>query len=268
MKIVETEAIILKSQSLGDADKIILCLTRKAGLVRLSVRGAKRLKSRFTGSLEPFTVADIIYTLKEDQELGRLSQSALVESYFHLAARLNILNSLSYLAELLAAMSPPQEPNEKLYRMVKAALEAIEAVKEDLTAVRYLVSYFELWLLRLGGFLPDFQSCVRCHTKIKDKLDKTVYYRPVEARLICADCADEHDFRANPLAPRLYQFLRAALGLSPLKFVEYAQRLAENQENVDAVTHRLLRKILEYEPRYWSHDFELEESVRAVEQTA
>lgn len=268
MKIVETEAIVLKTQSLAEADKIIVCLTRKAGVVRLSVRGAKRLKSRFSGSLEPFTVADIIYTLKEEQELGRLSQSEVVESYFHLAARLNILNSLSYFAELLVAMSPPQEPNEKLYRMVKASLEAVGALQNDLSAVRRVVSYFEIWLLRLSGFLPDFQTCVRCHTKIKEKKDKTVYYRPVEARLICVDCADENDLRGQPLAPRLYQLLRAAIVSPPLKFAELAAQLSVGQDDLEAILHRLLRKILEYEPHYWRHDFEIEDASASVQQAA
>lgn len=265
MKIVETEAIILKTQSLAEADKIILCLARQTGLVRLSVRGAKRLKSRFSGALEPFTVADIIYAQKEEQELGRLSQSSVVASYFHLADKLNVLNSLSYCAELLAAMTPPQEPSEKLYRMVRAALAAVETVQNDLRAVRWVTAYFEIWLLRLGGFLPDFQTCVGCRVKIKEKTDQTVYYRLAEARLLCVDCADEIDRRSQPLAPNLYQLLRAALISPPLKFVEFAVKLDVDPDELAGVVHRLLRKILEYEPRYWRHDFEIEESVAQLE---
>lgn len=265
MRIVETEAIVLKSFSLADADKIILFLTRDAGLVRLTVRGAKRLKSRFTGSLEPFTVAEIVYTQKEESELGRLSQSEVVESYFHLSKRLNVLNTLSYLSEILAATTPPQEPNDKLYRMVRACLSAAEAVNDDLEAVRYVAAYFEIWLLRLGGFLPDFQTCVQCHTKIKEK---AVYYRLAEARLICVDCADNNDRRSETLPPRLYKLLRTALAAPPLKFVEAAKKLAVSQDDLQAITHRLLRKLLEYEPRYWSNDFALEDNQQEVEQAA
>lgn len=264
MKIVETEAIVLKSYSLAEADKIVLCLTRQEGFVKLSVRGAKRLKSRFSGSLEPFTIADIIYSQKEETELGRLTQAEVSESYFHLATRLNVLNSLSYLAEILAVTTPPHEPNEKLYRMVRACLAAVGTVKDDLNAVRLVVSYFETWLLRLGGFLPDFRSCVNCR---RDIADKPVFYRAVEARLICVDCAG-NDRRGVTLSPRLHKVLRTALSVPPLKFVAAAQLLEIGSEDLESVTHRLLIKLLEYEPRYWTADYELESDSNIIGKAA
>ena len=61
MALIETEALVLKSYALGEADKIIVCLTRTEGLIRGVAKGAKRLKSRFGSSLEPFTVIDLDY---------------------------------------------------------------------------------------------------------------------------------------------------------------------------------------------------------------
>ncbi len=119
MKVIETEAIVLKNYSLAEADKIVLCLTREAGMVRLSVRGAKRLRSRFCGRLEPFTVAELVYGQKEETELGSLFQAEVIISHFHLAGRLNALGALSYLTEILVAITPPSEPNETLFRMVR-----------------------------------------------------------------------------------------------------------------------------------------------------
>ena len=61
MSLIETEALILKSYNLGDADKIIVMLTQREGLVRGVAKGAKRLKSKYGGSLEPFSIIDIEY---------------------------------------------------------------------------------------------------------------------------------------------------------------------------------------------------------------
>ncbi len=264
MKVVETEAIILKNYSLAEADKIIWCLTRDAGMVRLSVRGAKRLKSRFSGCLEPFTVADIIYGHKEDAELGSLFQAEVVVSYFHLAARLNVLNALSYLSEMLTVVAPPHEPNEVLFRMVRACLAAIDEEREDLAAVRLVVTYFELWLLRLAGFLPDFQRCGSCQTKFKDN---PAYYNQLEARLVCGECVVGHR-REDSLSPRLLRVLRQAVVVPPLKFVQSVKQLEVSQNSLEAVTHRLLRRILEYDPTFWSADFDLTESIPASELAA
>lgn len=255
MKIIETEAIILKSISLAEADKIVSCLTRQAGLVRLSVRGARRLKSRFSGRLEPFTIAEITYGQKEDSELGKLFQAEIVESYFPLAKRLNVLNAMSYLSEILTAITPAQESNDKLYRMARACLAAVNEVNRDLPAVRFLVAYFELWLLRLAGFLPDFQSCSNCRRKITQN---PVYYISTEARLLCSVCAAKHRL-SQALPADLHKVLRAALVLPPQKFVETAKKINVQQEAIEEITHRLLRKILEYDPQYWSQDFEFDE---------
>ena len=254
MKVVETEAIILKNYSLAEADKIIWCLTRENGMVRLSVRGAKRLKSRFGGSLEPFTVAEIVYGQKDEAELGNLFQAEVLSSYFHLAARLNVLQALSYLAEMLTAIAPPHEPNEVLFRMVRACLAAVDQEREDLAAVRLVVIYFELWLLRLAGFLPDFQTCGTCQTQLRDE---AAYYNQNEARLICRECGSGQR-REDPLAPNLLRALRRALTAPPQTFIQSVKKLNVSQTALETLTHRLLRRILEYDPSFWTADFELE----------
>lgn len=256
MKVIESEAIILKNFSLAEADKIVLCLTQKAGLVRLSVRGAKRLSSRFGGTLEPFTIAEIIYSQKEDTELGRLFQAEVLVSHFHLASKLNVLNALSYLSEILTATTPAQEPNEILYRMVRACLFAISAAHEDLDAVRLIVVYFELWLLRLGGVLPDFRWCSKCQSGVRAT---PVYYLTGETQVVCKECASDNRLE-NFVTPNLLKALQAALLAPPLKFAQLCQKLEVSQTSLESVTHRLLRKNLEYNPRYWSNDFELEEA--------
>ncbi len=70
MGLVETEGMILKTYSLAEADKIIVLLTQNEGLVRGVAKGAKRLKSRFGGGLEPFSIVNLTYFQKEERELG------------------------------------------------------------------------------------------------------------------------------------------------------------------------------------------------------
>ncbi len=74
MGLVETEGLVLKSYSLAEADKIVVLLTQNEGLVRGVAKGAKRLKSRFGGGLEPFSVVQISYFQKEERELVSLCQ--------------------------------------------------------------------------------------------------------------------------------------------------------------------------------------------------
>jgi len=256
MKIVETEAIVLKSISLSEADKIVTCLTLSNGLARVAVRGAKRLKSRFTGKLELFTVADIIYAQKEESELARLFQAEIIESYFRLAPRLNTLNAMSYWSELLIAVVPPNEPVEKVYRMTKACAGAIANASEDLSKVRLLVIYFEIWLLRLSGFLPDWLRCAACGQG--NFGERAVYYRAGDGKMFCQICAATEKVLSvqNLLKTDLYKVLRAALKFSPERFVEIALKLSIEVAEIETITRRLWRRLLEREPIYWFLDFE------------
>lgn len=90
----------IKSYSLAEADKIVVFLSQQQGLVRGVAKGAKRLKSKFGGILEPFTVAQITYFQKEERELVSISQIELVKSYFENAADPEFFQKFAYIAEL------------------------------------------------------------------------------------------------------------------------------------------------------------------------
>src|SRR5688572_26243931 len=140
MSLFETEGIILKTYGLSEADKIVLILTEKQGIVRAVAKGAKRLKSRFGGSLEPFTIVQISFFQKEDRELVSLRQLELVKSYFELISEPQRLEKFSYLVDLTVDFAPPHDPNENLYRMVKACLENAANSPEFLDII---ILYFE-----------------------------------------------------------------------------------------------------------------------------
>ncbi len=78
MGLVETEGLILKTYSFAEADKIVVLLTQNEGLVRGVAKGAKRLKSKFGGGLEPFSIVQISYFQKEERELVSVRQLELV----------------------------------------------------------------------------------------------------------------------------------------------------------------------------------------------
>ncbi len=75
MALVETEALVLRTYNFGEADKIVVCLTHAAGVIRAVAKGCRKLKSRFGAALEPFTLTRITYYQKENQELVALSQA-------------------------------------------------------------------------------------------------------------------------------------------------------------------------------------------------
>src|SRR5438046_754390 len=159
MPLIETDGLVIKSYNLAEADRIVVFLTRDHGVIRGVAKGAKRLKSKFGSGLEPFSVVHLSYFQKDAVELVSIQKAELVRSYFASAGNPDFLQKFSYLSDLLAAFSPPHDPNETLYRMACACLEATAAQPDGLGSIGV---YFELWLLRLAGYLPDWTRCDEC----------------------------------------------------------------------------------------------------------
>lgn len=255
MNLIETEGIILKTYALGEADKIILLLTKENGLRRLTVRGARKLKSRFTGSFEPYTIVNLIYGQKDDSELGKVFQASVLESHFHLAQQLEVQVALAYLSELLIAATPMHEPHETLYRMWRACLLAVEDVRNDLDAVKAVVLYFEIWLLRLSGFLPSLKSCGQCRASFKRG---EMYFQAANSQFVCEACASHSRWKEILISPFASQ-LEKALVAPPLEFVKINNLTIDARSTLQKLTRILLRKLVDYEPAYWLNEVYLNE---------
>jgi DNA repair protein RecO (recombination protein O) len=159
MPLVETESLVLKTYDLAEADKIVLLLTRDHGIIRGVAKGAKRLKSRFGSSLELFSIVRVTYFQKEVLELVSIQKMDLIDSYFSSASDPDFLQKFSYLTEVLIGSVPPQDPSETLYRMTRACLEAAAEIPGRLDLIGF---YFEVWLLKLTGYLPQWKTCSEC----------------------------------------------------------------------------------------------------------
>ena len=244
MGLVETEAFVLRTYKLAEADKVVLCLTREAGLVRGVARGARRLKSRYGASLEPFTHVALVYYEREGRELVSVRQAEIVRSYFARFAReAETLGALEYLSELVVEFAPPHEPNERLFRMVKAC---VEALAEEPRRLPLVLRYFELWTLRLAGFLPDLAKCSACHRRLRREGEAV--FLGQEGALRCGACAGGLGVEVSREA---HGQMRAMQSAGPREWAEGAGREAGPgvREELAQLLRRYLARALERAPR-------------------
>src|SRR3954468_1840283 len=80
MPVYTSEALVLRTYKLGEADRIVVFLTRDRGKKRGVAKWSRRPKSRFTGALEPMTEARVAYFEKESRELVGLNYAEVVRS--------------------------------------------------------------------------------------------------------------------------------------------------------------------------------------------
>ncbi|MBO0721177.1 MAG: DNA repair protein RecO [Blastocatellia bacterium] len=154
---------MLRTFTLKEADKVCLFFTREAGKLRGVAHGARRLRSRYGASLEPFTEVALVYYQKENKDLVSVANCEIIRSQFQEGMSSELLGVMHYLAELVIEFLPDHEQNVRVYRLIAAVLKATgSATKFQSTQLTWIVRYFEIWMLKLAGFFPDWNRCDVC----------------------------------------------------------------------------------------------------------
>ncbi len=153
MPLYTADALVLRTYALGEADRLVVFLTRDRGKKRGVAKSARRPRSRFMGALEPLTEARVAYFESARRELVGLNYAETIRSPlgFTAAASQDGLTHTAYFAELLNEWAQEADADERLYRLGASMLEALAAG----APVEPLARYFEYWLLRLQGLYPD-----------------------------------------------------------------------------------------------------------------
>lgn len=240
MALHKTEAFLLRSYALKEADKICVFLTKDQGKLRGVAHGARKIKSRFGSALEPFTEVAISYYQKEGRELVSISSCDILRSHFERAARdVETAGAFSYMAELLTEFLPDHEPNEKLYRLVIATLEAVETEEGDLSRI---LRYFEAWLLRLVGFFPDLSHCAVCDELIPS--DASVFLT-AEGTPRCAACCGDRGFSVDA---ELRSVVSELFRVHPTAFTRGSAK-SEHIFKLGEINYQIIRHALERDLR-------------------
>jgi DNA repair protein RecO (recombination protein O) len=236
MALIETEGLVLKSYGLAEADKIVVFLTQEHGLVRGVAKGAKRLKSKFGGSLEPFSIVRLTYFQKEERELVSIKNSEIIKSFFEAASNPNLFQKFAYIVELLSDFAPPSDPNERLYRMARVCLETSDENPEKLVQ---MILYFELWLLKLGGYLPSWERCDVCRREF-NKSEKGNLQ--INFHIVCQICQKS---RSNwVISPQEREIFLVAQRVSPVKFLDFTKDRIEDVREISNILKRIISNVL------------------------
>jgi DNA repair protein RecO (recombination protein O) len=208
-----TEAIVIGGHNLGEADRIVVFYTRRYGKVRAVAKGARRIRSRFGGSLELFTHGRLVYFEKPHTDLHSISEFGIVESFRSLRDSLEILTAASVVVELAGVAGVEGEGSEELFSLLLNALQTLNREGESATLLRA----FEIRLLKILGYLPELYKCVRCRGDLPS--DGTQNFSLADGGLLCLLCQREA-IETMPLSLPALGFLRGVLqgraGLSRL----------------------------------------------------
>ena len=183
MALKESEAIVLRTYPLRESDLLVTLFTRMEGKMKGVARAAMKSRRRFGGALEPLTYVRAFYDDREGQELARLDSCEVIES--PLASEVSYARAvaLAHVAELLDELMPDREASDAVFRLSLAVLHELRG-----PALWMPLTYFELWMTRLMGFLPEFSECMVCGRSFDDiRNGSRAFYHALADGLVCID---------------------------------------------------------------------------------
>jgi len=179
MALKESEAIVVRTYPLREADLLVTLFTRLEGKVHGVARSAKKSKRRFGGALEPLTYVRAFYEDREGQDLARLDSCEVLESPMAAEVSYSRAIALGHVAELLDELLPDREANDTVFRLALSVLGGLRG-----SDVWMPITYFELWMTRLMGYLPDLSQCIVCGRTLNGT---RAFFHALSDGLMCAN---------------------------------------------------------------------------------
>ncbi|MEH2028003.1 DNA repair protein RecO [Nostoc sp.] len=150
--------INLKTQVLGESDKIVTILTREFGLIRAVAPGARKHNSSLGGRSGMFVVNELL--IAKGRSLDKITQAQTLKTYPGLAKDLGKLAASQYLAEIVLCEALSEQPQEELYDLFNEHLHRLEAVSSaNPSGVLAHLAHGVFHLLALAGLTPQVQIC-------------------------------------------------------------------------------------------------------------
>jgi len=227
MSLFETESVILRTLRLGEADKLVTLLSLKRGKIKAVAKGARRPKSRYGASLEPFTHVNVILFDKKPTVLMRMNQADILNPFMRIRDDLDRIQSASRMIQIVSALLPEGEANPKVFALLVAGLGEVEKGEN----LEWLVRVFEIRALKHAGYQARLDRCLICHREIESK---AVYFSPRNGGTLCVSCARTISDPLELVSPGTVSLLRLVgkmnwAGLSRLKA---SPRMLEEVRNV------------------------------------
>lgn len=229
---LRTEVVVLRHSDWGEADRLLGLYSREAGKLRAVAKGARKLKSRKAGHLEPFTRVKLL--LAHGRDFWIVTQAETVDAYLPIREDLVRTAYAAYVIELLDRFTYEEGQNQGLYSLLTATLERVAKLPDPFTAVRY----YEIRLLDLLGFRPDLARCARCGNEIKPE---NQFFDASVGGVLCPRCG-ENAPSARPVS------------MATLKYLRHFQRSTfpeANRAELSPSVRREMESLLNYYLTYW-----------------
>lgn len=213
MRQEKVQSFVLATFAYGDSDRIVSLFTLEHGRIRAFARRAGNSRKRFGAALESFARIEAQVGIK--QGLSALQQAEIHTLFPLIRADLAKIAHALYACELVGAMTPEGQPLPRLFRLLAAYLDRLEAFAASEAERRF----FELNLLNILGYRPSLEVCSRCGRPFGEQ----GAVRQDHGELVCRNCATH----GGDLSPLTLKSMLACLGTGTFGLVDFTAEALE-----------------------------------------
>jgi DNA repair protein RecO (recombination protein O) len=243
-RVYKTEAIVLRTMDLGEADRVLTVLTPRLGKLRVIAKGVRRPRSRIGGGLQPFS--DVQLVLAVGRTFDVVTSSSLEDPHLGLRNDLHSTAAAWYVVELADRFCEGAADSHEAFRLLAQALSALDAGPNVPREV--IARWFELALLDAMGFRPELGQCLECGAGIEPDGNS---FSAAAGGVLCGPCS-QAAHGGRPISPDGLKVLRH-LQRSPLVGVLRLHLRPALHREVERLLHATISAVIERELR--SRDF-------------
>lgn len=141
------EAVVLKRNNIGEADKIITVISKQKGKITFIAKGVRRLNSRKAAHLELFSHASLF--LSKGKNWDYLTDIKPLDFFSQIRKKMKLVGAAFQLCQLVYCFTPEHQENKEIYFLLVDSLKQINSQGE---LNSQMLLNFKIKLLDLTGF--------------------------------------------------------------------------------------------------------------------
>jgi len=200
---LKTEALVIGSMRLREADRIVTLYTRERGRLSAVAKGVRRTSSRVGGRLEPLSLVHVV--LYPGRSLYTITGVETIRTFQGVRDVLFRLEEGARLLETVRRVFPEEEEHVGAFNLLVRGVSQLAAAPDRPSAARVVLAT-RLKLLLVVGYLPELDSCVQCGSD-----EHLCGFQPSQGGVLCGDCFSGEDKDRFSLSVEGLGALRALL---------------------------------------------------------
>jgi DNA repair protein RecO (recombination protein O) len=180
-----TQAVVLRSVDYGDSDKIVTLFTSGYGKISAIAKGAKRSMKRFGGTLELFSLVNVVWSRRRGTGFPFLKEATAIRPPDRIRRNIFKTAYASYWTELIDKWIEKGDRHYAIFELLSYVLGRLDDSEIDDSL---LSMFFQVKFLALCGFSPNLQVCSVCHKPLDAFFGNRLYFSRIKGGVVCSGC--------------------------------------------------------------------------------